>query len=143
MAIRSKRDIDNTRKLISNLKKIKQTIFLVGERYRGETIEQWSKGKNVGGDILDPLTSAYKKFKVSKGKSGLPDLEGPSVRGHSGGQLIKSLQTKLIPKGVSVSINVKYGEFVAERNENKGLWGMTDKFRKDTLRFIKKRLSPA
>ena len=142
MAVESKRDVDNLKKLIKNLKNIKTTIALVGERYKLEAFRRWDKGQNVGGQTFKRLSPQYKKFKTKKGKKGIPDLEGPSVKGHTGGLLRKSLRSEIIDKGVKISIKADYAEFVAERNSQQGLWGMTTAFRKKTLFFIKKRLSP-
>ena len=146
MAVESKRDVDNLKKLIKNLKNIKTTIALVGERYKLEAFRRWDRGQNVGGQAFKRLSPQYKKFKTGKGKKGIPDLEGPSISTdktqHRGGLLRKSLRSEIIDKGVKISIKADYAEFVAERNSQQGLWGMTTAFRKKTLFFIKKRLSP-
>lgn len=142
MAAKSKRDVDNLQKLIKNLKRINTTIALVGERYKLETLRRWDKGQSVGGQAFKRLSPQYKKFKTKKGKKGIPDLEGPSVKGHIGGLLRKSLKVTLVDKGVKIGLQTDYAQFVANRNDQQGLWGMTTSFRKKTLFFIKKRLSP-
>lgn len=119
-----------------------QTLALIGEKYKLEAMKQWKRGSNVEGQRFSPLSSGYKSFKQAKGKSGKPDLEGPSVKGHTGGLLIKSLKSQIVNKGVKISLNTSYAKYVAERNINVGLWGMSTKFRKKMLKFIFKRLSP-
>lgn len=133
-------DFRHTNKLKDNIQnKLTKLMFKAGSDYRIYIEKQWDKGKNGENKNFKKLSSSYAKYKSREGKKPISDLRLSS-------SLIQSLTNKMKGKLTTrvgfLPAEKKKASYVAERNDNVGIWGITKKKANQILKDIYKGLSP-
>ena len=66
--------LDDTKKVVKNIKGIQSIMIRAGELAIGEIVKKWNKGKGGNNKTMKALTDKYRAKKKASGRRGIRDL---------------------------------------------------------------------